>query len=338
MGIVQLPTLLAGEVGVFPQMKRMVTTDSLATITTAGYMNAVNLQSNPLGTNDILEVLYAYNEVTHFGTFGIFTVSISNGVITLVQWANPGDVLLPVVDGDFATFNGTTGQIKDAGFSPSDATKTKVVMAGSAVVANRIAHFVDTAGTVDDTAAAVSNLGNISAGASGTAGTFISFPSTASNGSFILASVGNAGNFNATFSPVSTLGQASVYTAPDPANALARFLVGATATPFTSGNFPVASGTGGLMVDSGLAASNIQNKTNIKAATTANIGGAGAGPISVVVAGLTTASVVVATVEASSNAASVIACTATGTGFDVTFSADPGATCTLNYVAFLAAQ
>lgn len=81
-----------------------------------------------------------------------------------------------------------------------------------------------------------------------------------------------------------------------------------------------------------------QEAANIKAATTGNIGGAGAGPLTVTVAGLTAASVVVASIEASSNPASVIACTAGSGSFDVTLSADPGASCTLNYVAFIAAQ
>ena len=40
---------------------------------------------------------------------------------------------------------------------------------------------------------------------------------------------------------------------PDPVNALARLMIGATATPFVSGNFPIASGTGGLFIDSGAA-------------------------------------------------------------------------------------
>lgn len=81
-----------------------------------------------------------------------------------------------------------------------------------------------------------------------------------------------------------------------------------------------------------------QESANIKSATTANIGGAGAGPISVVVSGLTAASIVVASVETSSNTVSVAKCDATATGFDITFTADPGATCTVNYIAFIAAQ
>lgn len=429
MAILAINVYVTGLVGaqVNPRRCTMVTTDSLATITTAGYLNNQNLLGNTILPTDIFEVLYSFDESTQVGTYGIFqvTYSVSSG-FTLNIWENPGNVLLPVVDGDFANFNGTSGQIEDAGYSPSDATKTKVVMAGSAVQVGYLAHFIDVSGTVDDTAGAVINAGSIQSGLSGTAGSFIAYPATAangflqllpinaggafntiisnsvmgqsstvsipdpgaatakfilsaltgagiqhitsgslnvdagnliaglaaggtagnlvlypataSNGSLNLVPVGNVGNFAATLSNVTGLAQASTYTLPDPGNAAARLLVGATATPFTSGNFPVASGTGGLMVDSGLAAANIQNKTNIKAATTADIGGAGAGPISVVVAGLTAASVVVASIEASTNAVAVAKCNATATGFDITFTGDPGAACTVNYVAFIEAQ
>ncbi len=43
----------------------------------------------------------------------------------------------------------------------------------------------------------------------------------------------------------------------DVGSAAGRFLVANTATPFVSGNFPVASGTGGLMVDSGVSATSV---------------------------------------------------------------------------------
>ncbi|MDD5211388.1 MAG: hypothetical protein PHV62_03170 [Sulfuricurvum sp.] len=429
MGIIAINLNSTGLIGqqVQPRRCTLITTDSLATITTAGYLNNQNLLGNAILPTDVFEILYSFNEQTQVGTFGIFQVTYSSSTgFTLNIWENPGNVLLPVVDGDFAVFNGTAGQIKDAGYLPSDATKTRVVMMGAATTAGYLAHFTDITGTISNAAGAVIHPGTIQSGlagtvggfiayppttgngflellainaggafntiisnsamgqsstisipdpgaatakfilssltgagiqhitsgslnvdagnliaglaAGGTAGSLVLYPATASNGSLQLVPVGNAGNFNAIISNVSTLGQASTYTMPDPANAAARFLVGATATPFVSGEFPVASGTSGLMVSSGLAASNVQNKTNIKAATTADIGGAGAGPISVVVAGLTAASVVVASIEASSNAVAVAKCNATATGFDITFTGDPGAACTVIYVAFIAAQ
>jgi hypothetical protein len=149
-GIIQLPTILPAQVGIVPQMKRMVTTDNLATITAAGYLNSVDLQSNPIQASDVLDVLYSFNQQTNSGTFGIFTVSISNGVITLNQWANPGDVLLPVVSGDFAVFNGTSGQIKDSGSAPSAAAQPFVVTSPGSLTTNHIAQFSDANGTLKD--------------------------------------------------------------------------------------------------------------------------------------------------------------------------------------------
>ncbi len=213
--------------GIIPRVVQLVATDNLSTITTAGYMNKQGqvLQGENLSPNDVILILYSYNVASNSGTFGIFTADIAaNGTITLNIWENPGNVLLPVVDGDFANFNGTSGQIEDAGFSPSDATKTKVVMAGSAVVANNIAHFIDTAGTIDDTAAAVTNMGNIYAGADATAGAFRSYPATTATGFLGLTGVSNSGAFNTIISNAA-MGQTSTVSIPDPGAATANFLL-----------------------------------------------------------------------------------------------------------------
>jgi hypothetical protein len=93
--------------------------------------------------------------------------------------------------------------------------------------------------------------GNIQAGLSGSAGAFISFPATPSKGFFELAAVANTGN-TATVLSNDAMGQASTINIPDPANAIGQLLIGATATPFVSGNFPKNSGTAGLMIDSGI--------------------------------------------------------------------------------------
>ncbi len=232
MAIISLNTYTTGLVGdqVNPRRVTMVTTDSLATITTAGYMNGPASESFFLLPTDVIDVYYSYVSAANPGTFGIFLPSFSGGVITLTEWANPGDVLLPVVSGDFAVFNGTSGQIKDAGYLPSNAAKTVVVMAGSAVVANHIALFQDTTGTVDDTAATAINNGSIQAGLSGTAGTLISFPSSVTSGSLIVAAVTNAsGNFNTTISNVSAVGQSQVISIPDSGATTANFLLNTSA-------------------------------------------------------------------------------------------------------------
>ncbi len=128
------------------------------------------------------------------------------------------------------------------------------------------------------------NAGIISSGIStgGTAGGFIAYPATASNGSMRVIPVGNAGNFAVTVSPVSTQGQASVMTIPDAGNAVGRFLVAASATPFIAGNIPQASGTGGLMVDSGVSFASLAPVTASVTMNTASVIGAYATPVQIV--------------------------------------------------------
>lgn len=205
---------------------RMVTTDTLAAVATTGYLTAqiANLTLVNSGTwawqaNDM--VLVSASDGLDF-----FTLSSDLASLVLYSTAGDGAVTLPVVSGNFTVFDGTLGALKDAGYAPSDATKTSVVMAGSAVVVNHIAKFVDTAGTVDDTAGTAINSGNIQAGLSGTAGTIISFPSTATTGSLILAAVANSGNTNVTISNA-LHGQASVYSIPDSGASTANFIISA---------------------------------------------------------------------------------------------------------------
>lgn len=245
MSIVQITTDVAGQINVNPRRVKIIATDNLATVTTAGYLNAKNLMGFALYATDVIDMWYGYVSATSPGTYEVFTPSIApaTNVITLVQWANPGDVLLPVVGNDFANFNGATGQIKDAGYSPSDPVKTKVVMANGAVILNHIGTFKDTAGTLGNDAATAINGGNIQAGLSGTAGTLASFPATAARGSLVLQAVANTGNTLVTISNA-LHGQASVYSIPDSGAATANFIISAlTGTQhITVGNLQIDAG------------------------------------------------------------------------------------------------
>jgi hypothetical protein len=284
---------------VSPRRCTMITTDSLATITTAGYLNNQNSAGNTILPTDIFEVIYSFNEVTQQGTYGIFQVTYSSSTgFTMNIWENPGNVLLPVVDGDFANFNGTSGQIEDAGYSPSDATKTKVVMAGSAVVANRIAHFVDTTGTIDDTAANVTNLGDIYAGASATAGTLRSYPSSATTGYLGLTGVANSGDFAVTVSNASH-GQSTIYSLAD-----------------------IGAATGGIPVST--------SPIKIKSVAGAAAAG-GAAAQSFTDAFCTAGSNVIGNWNTQTNAASVLKIVPGNGSFVVTSSADAGVG-TFNYI------
>lgn len=254
MTILSFTTDVAGQIGVKPRLCRILATDDLDAVSAAGFIKNSPSGVNNLEPTDVIHMIYSYQPTSGLGTFGIFRPYFSAGVITLIPWVDNADVLLPVVSGDFANFNGTTGQIKDSGFLPSDATKTKVVMASAAVLANHIACFSDTAGTVNDDSATAINGGNIQAGLSGTAGTLASFPSTAAKGSLQVVAVANTGDTATTISNAA-MGQASVVSIPDPATATANFAIAPTA--LVNGNIVKASGTAGLVADGGLAANKL---------------------------------------------------------------------------------
>jgi hypothetical protein len=86
MGIYQLPTPIPAMVGVLPNLKFMVSTDNLATITAPGYIQANNIDASlPLANTDVIMILYNYNLQTTVGTYGLFSVLVSQatGFITL---------------------------------------------------------------------------------------------------------------------------------------------------------------------------------------------------------------------------------------------------------------
>lgn len=236
-------TEIARDWGVNPSIVRITSTDTLAAVGTTGYLTAQAANIATVNSGAFEWIISDF--VLVYASDGWDFFSIDPTFASLNVWEPGAGVAVigaPVVVGDFAVFQSTSGNIEDLGYSPSDASKTKVVMASGTEVIGRLAHFSDTAGTVDGAASAVSNLGNISAGASGTAGSFISFPAVAANGTFIWAAVGNAGNFNVTVSPVSTQGQATVYTIPDIGAATGGIVVSTTAARMKAVDAAAAAG------------------------------------------------------------------------------------------------
>lgn len=77
------------------------------------------------------------------------------------------------------------------------------------------------------------------------------------------------------------------------------------------------------------------NFSNIIADRTADIGAGGAGPTSVAVKGMTASSIVLANIQSSTNAVGIQKVTATSSGFDILFDGDPGASCFVNFIAFI---
>lgn len=121
----------------------ITTDDTVATVTTEGYLSEASKQFVvPVADK---QAAFVY---TTDGGMSLYQVSVSGSTVSLV--AAEGSVTLPVTSGRFAIFDGTTGSLKDAGYSPSNAAKTKVVMATAATTINRIPKFTDIAGTVGD--------------------------------------------------------------------------------------------------------------------------------------------------------------------------------------------
>ena len=190
------------------------------TSTLAQVTTAGWFNNSPISGENISPVdvlLVCYSYGTALQTTSFFDISITGGIVTLSQ--SGSNVITPTI-------------------------------------ANHIATYTNTSGTLSEDPATAISGGNIQAGLSGTAGSLISYAATPLKGQFIFAATANTGNTSTTLLN-RAMGQASAIYVPDPANAVGQLLIGATATPFVSGNFPQNSGTGGLMVDSGVPVSSI---------------------------------------------------------------------------------
>jgi len=149
---VTIKQLQIGRVGDNPQKLIINTNNTIAEVTTAGFLTKYGSSSNIQFSDYQLAEVY-----TTDGKVGIYQVSVdNNGVASLVPNTD-GIITLPVVSGNFPKFSGATGAMVDSGISPSNAAKTKAVMANAATVVDELASFADTAGTIKTTGIA-SNL------------------------------------------------------------------------------------------------------------------------------------------------------------------------------------
>lgn len=267
-------TAIARDLNENVNIVRLTSSNTLAEVAAADYLTVQNDNITALNhgewTWEASDLIAVYASDGH----QIFEFN-GDDFSTLIQLpGGNGAVTLPVVSGDFTVFNGTLGALKDAGYSASDPTKTKVVMANAAVLANHIAVFSDTAGTIDDDAATAINTGNIQAGLSGTAGYLASFPATSARGSLRLVAANSAGD-TVTQITNASFNQASVLTIPDPGTATANFLLAPAA--LISGNLIAASGTAGKVVDAGAPSTGLLQVASV-AITAAEFNGMYAAP------------------------------------------------------------
>lgn len=205
MPILNIQISQAGLTGVNPRIVYIQTNDTEATVLTAGYLTQAVQQGFAFQQGDMALVWTATTPNAQPDA-GWYEVVVSSGVWSLNAPNSPGEVTLPTI-------------------------------------ANHIAIFTNTTGTLSEDAATAINGGNLQAGLSGTAGALISFPGTASKGSLKIAAVANTGNTITTVSNAA-MGQATTVSIPDPGVSTTNFILSDSAgtQTITTGNLIVAKG------------------------------------------------------------------------------------------------
>lgn len=151
MGILSINVNTAGLVGssVNPRRCTMVTTDNLAAIVVPGYLNNQQTSGNNILPTDVFDIIYSFNQTTQNGIFARFTITyaVATGY-TLVPSIDTANILFPVVNNNFAAFNGTSGQIKDSGKADNIGTMAYENSNTVAITGGTIAGTAITGGTV----------------------------------------------------------------------------------------------------------------------------------------------------------------------------------------------
>jgi hypothetical protein len=151
MSIVSLTPYYVGQVNQLITRWKLVCTDSLAVLTTAGYLNTSNLMGYKPSPNDIFDVIYLYTgSINQLGT-GTYTectptVVYIQGVATytLNQVVDAGNIplpTLPVVSTDLVVFSGTAGAVADSGVLLANVMQKNIVntmAAGSSIVLAKV--------------------------------------------------------------------------------------------------------------------------------------------------------------------------------------------------------
>src|ERR1700693_745922 len=207
MPILNVSVNQVGQAGVFPAIIYILTNDTLAEVTTDGYLNGIVQKFNtPLNDSDMALVTTKTSPKAQSTQVGWLSVSYANGDWSLIASAGPGDVILPTI-------------------------------------ANHLATYTDTLGTLSEDPTTAISGGNIQAGLSGTAGYFASFPATAARGSLRLVGANSAGD---TVTQITNASQAAArtYTIPDGGQSASNFLLSDNATVQTinTGSLAVAAG------------------------------------------------------------------------------------------------
>ncbi len=217
MAILNIVLSQTGLVGVAPSIAYIATNNTLAEVTTTGFLNQAVQQGNAFADNMICLVSTKTSPSATVTSVGWLEISHVGANWSLIPSGAPGSVTLPTI-------------------------------------ANHIAVFTNTTGNLSEDVATAINGGKIQSGlvAGSVVGEFIAYPTTASKGFLSLKAAVNAtGNFSTTISNVTAQAQSSVLTIPDVGAATGNFILSGTAGAsqnITSGSFVVEAGA----INSGL--------------------------------------------------------------------------------------
>lgn len=202
----------------------------------------------------------------------ISTAGTANGSLQLKAVSNAG-VYNAIISNASLAAQSTTFSIPDPG-----ATTANFLLSAYATTQ----HITSGSLAIDNGSLVISE-GDIVLGqaAGGVNGNITMFPAGGTDGAFLLAPVGNVGGYNSTISPSATLSMNTVYSLADPDAMTANIAV--TGGALVSGNLVKASGTAGVLVDSGIVASNLASTATVSF-TSANITGMYATPVQILAA------------------------------------------------------
>jgi len=205
MAILNIVTSQTGLVGVLPSLAYIDTNDTEATVLTAGYLNKAVEQGYQFSL-PCLAAISTRTTPNAAADVGWYEIQHSGGNWSLVPTASPGAVVLPTIANHIATFTNTTGTLGE------------------------------------DPATAISG-GNIQAGLNATAGYLATFPATLNRGSLRLVAANSTGN-TVTQITNASMAAARVFTIPDGGQAASNFIMSDSATTQTinTGNLSVAAG------------------------------------------------------------------------------------------------
>lgn len=213
MTILNISFLDLGQVGNKPSICFIETNNTLAEVTTAGFLDSAIAQGEPFSDSMMALVTTKTSPSAVVTSVGWLEISRSGSSGSLVPGGSPGSVTLPTI-------------------------------------ANHIAIFTNTTGTLSEDAATAINGGNIQAGLSGTAGFLSSFPATAARGSLRLVGANSVGN---TVTQITNASQAAarVYTIPDGGQSASSFLLTDSAGTQTIATGSLALTLGNIVVAAG---------------------------------------------------------------------------------------